>query len=92
MGQIINLESRRPQAKQTSPADGETLRLWLWSMEYDDLVGSAIAHQKLPPQELAAIIAHRLGALIAASPHSEELLAFCSMVTERVLRSKDKGA
>ena len=101
MAKIIDfaekLKKGPSKSKKKSAPDSTTLKLWYLSQEFDKLVTQGILKQNLKPEELAAMIAHRLGALIKCSENQAELVAFCTTVIERVnkdkpVKTKGKGA
>lgn len=90
MGDIIHLSDKKNnrrkktlKSKEKLP-DAQTVRLWRLSLEIDDLIKNGVVVESLPPEEIAAIIAHRLGTLIACCENSKELAKFCSNIVERM--------
>lgn len=89
MGEVIQL-SKKKQSKpigQKSKAkvpDGQTVRLWRLSMEVDDLIKKGVIHDSLSPDEIATILAHRLGTLISCCDKPEDLAKFCAHIIERM--------
>lgn len=82
----------KEKAQNPAPEpSGNTLKLWHFSLSIDKLITDAVAYEKLPPDEVAAMLAHRLGALIKASENSHELLPFCLQVIEKLNQDKKRN-
>jgi hypothetical protein len=64
--------------------DKETYLLWLFSRDVDILISKFILEHKLSAKEVAAVLAHRLGQLIAGTPDKRLLVPFCQKVIARV--------
>ncbi|KAB8033493.1 hypothetical protein [Fluviispira multicolorata] len=86
----IEIEKKREREKLNKP-DALTIKLWRLSMEIDDLIKKGVLDDSLPPDEIAAIIAHRLGTLISCSEKSVELSEFCCHIIERMNSSRVTG-
>ena len=102
MTKVIDLAARRAQGKTqgttkgntkrrpTAPhIDKETYELWTLSQDIDGLVTNAVAQKGLALEEVAAILAHRLGTLVSASQNPDKLVAFCSALLERLQGGHD---
>lgn len=95
MSNIINLAQKKKEIKEKqdlknkTALDGQTVRLWRLSMAIDDLIKQGVLDDSLPPDEIAAILAHRLGTLISCTERSEELAQFCCHIIQR-MNSKQK--
>jgi len=74
--------SRKP--KPISRIDRQTYELWMLSQDVDALIVKAVASNELNLEEVAAIVAHRLGTLIQRSEHPEKLVTFCQSLLERL--------
>jgi hypothetical protein len=73
---VLNANKKQP--------DAQTIKLWRLSMEIDDIIKKGILDESLPPDEIAAIIAHRLGSLISCCEKPTDLAKFCSNIIERM--------
>lgn len=65
-----------------------TQKLWHFSLAIDKLITEGVTYEKLSPDEVAAMLAHRLGSLIKASESSPELMSFCFNVIEKLNKHK----
>ncbi|APJ03760.1 hypothetical protein [Silvanigrella aquatica] len=90
MGNIVHLSQKKQErdqkklhAKKKQP-DAQTIRLWRLSMEIDDLIKKGVLDDSLPPDEIAAILAHRLGTLISCCEKPIDLSKFCCNIIERM--------
>lgn len=90
MGDIIHLSQKKLErdkkilnSKKKQP-DAQTVKLWRLSMEIDDLIKKGVLDDSLPPDEIAAIVAHRLGTLISCCENPIELSKFCCHIIERM--------
>lgn len=92
MGKVVDFKKRNKaptrktsQQKQTAKAPNrESVLLWQFSENVDDAIRKAVLEQNLKPEEVAAILAHRLGTLINTTEGGETLLQFCLKVIERL--------
>ncbi len=66
------------------PVNKETYQLWELSRDFDSLVTNAIVAGGIPPEEVAAVLAHRLGTLIGVTEQRDELLTFCTNLIKRL--------
>lgn len=98
MTKVIDLSAHRAEGKSRRNAkrkslaprmDKETYELWTLSQDIDSLVTNAVARKGLALEEVAAILAHRLGTLASASSHPDKLLAFCTSLLERLQGGPD---
>ncbi len=96
---VISLAERRNQKNSqqientTKPAPtSEVVKLWRLSLAMDDLIKSGVVDDQLPPDEIAAIFANRLGTLIGCCENSQELSKFCTEIIERMTCESKKGA
>ena len=78
MGKVLELKSSKPP-KVTR----DTVQLWRFSQQIDSLIQEAVVETHLSGDEVAAVLAHRLGTLIATSDNSEVLREFCERVVGR---------
>lgn len=73
--------------RNRKPESRETVLLWQLSQEFDALLQYAIVDQKLPPEEVAAMLAHRLGTLISTTDSASILTEFCNRLISRLSSS-----
>lgn len=104
MSNVVDLTSRlrkgtdkATEGKGTNPpkpprVDKDTYALWMFSQDVDTLVRHAVAATGLPVEEVAAILAHRLGTLAAASERPEALAAFCKTLLDRLVSGSDAAS
>jgi hypothetical protein len=102
MTNVIDMTARRNKKPRTAKGIGEaagapavrvdrdTYELWMLSQDVDALLLRAVAEKGLALEEVAAILAHRLGTLVGRAEHPERLLAFCQSLLER-LQGPDQG-
>ena len=97
MGDLIEFlkkKQQRSKKKQTTsskkPPDAQSIRLWRFSMEIDDLIKKGVVHDSLSPDEIAAVLAHRLGTLISCCDQPVELARFCNDIIDRLNLPKPK--
>jgi len=64
--------------------DKETYLLWMFSKDIDDLITRYMFEHHLKAHELAAILSHRLGQLVATTEKPERLEEFCQNVLRRM--------
>jgi hypothetical protein len=64
--------------------DKETYLLWMFSKDIDDLITRYMFEHHLKAHELAAILSHRLGQLVATTEQPERLEEFCQNVLKRM--------
>ena len=100
MPNVIDMQSRRKKkahkackpngqddfsGRKSAPRiDRQTYELWMLSQDVDALIVKAVASNELNLEEVAAILAHRLGTLIQRSEHPEKLVTFCRSLLERL--------
>jgi hypothetical protein len=90
MGDIVYLSQKKQDREKkaskskTKQPDAQTIKLWRLSMEIDDLIKKGVLDDSLPPDEIAAILSHRLGTLISCCEKPSELSQFCSHIIERM--------
>jgi len=97
MGKIVHLsqkklekEKKLSKDKKKIP-DAQTVRLWRFSMEIDDLIKKGVLDESLSPDEISAILAHRLGTLISCCDNPDELAKFCAHIIERMNTNCNTG-
>lgn len=87
-GKVLNLQARKDARKRKSKNGGtpekETVMLWQLSESIDDSIRFAVLDQKLKTEEVAAILAHRLGTLINLSESPEKLVEFCVQLVKNL--------
>ncbi|BBH53198.1 hypothetical protein [Fluviispira sanaruensis] len=97
MNNVVNLSHKKIQMQKKkeqellNKPDALTVKLWRFSMEIDDLITKGAINDSLPPDEIAAILAHRLGTLISCSDKSVELSEFCCHIIERMNSRRETG-
>ena len=88
MGRVINLEQKRAEKK---PPNSQTILLWKLSLEIDDIIKENVVNKDLSIDEIAAILAHRLGSLIACSPNSKKTSEFCIDLIKKLVGKSGVG-
>jgi hypothetical protein len=76
--------SQKVLRKQKPSVTKSTYNLWDFSKQIDELVTHSIVHKGLPPEEVATILAHRLGTLVGVTERRDELLTFCVALLKRL--------
>jgi uncharacterized protein (DUF305 family) len=77
--------ARVPNASDKKrPVDKETYLLWMFSKDIDAVLSKYMLEHHLKATELAAILSHRLGGLVATTEHPEKLSEFCENVMRRM--------
>lgn len=94
---VISLAEKRAlkssqQLETPALPTSEVVKLWRLSLAMDDLIKSGVIDDQLPPDEVAAIFANRLGTLIGCCENSHELAKFCMEIIERMNSESKKGA
>lgn len=87
MAKVISFDGARSKSRRgrkVRPESRETVQLWQVSQEIDAVVKEAILTRGLPPAEVAAVLAHRLGTLVAVSGNAPALTAFCETILRRL--------
>jgi chemotaxis regulatin CheY-phosphate phosphatase CheZ len=84
MDNIIELNRhRKPSA--------ETVKLYRFGCDIDAALMDGLMQQHLPVQDVAGVIAHRLGNLLHCVDKREELLALCvKIMSEQTRAEKEK--
>lgn len=78
---------------ETRTPDRESVLLWQMAQDIDAIVRHAILEKKLTSAEVAAVLAHRLGTLIALDDRSPEALSeFCCRILRRIGLGDDSGS
>lgn len=88
--QIASVVEKTPKKKGTQ-VDKETYLLWMFSKDIDMTTSRYVLEHGLKVEELATIMANRLGSLIATSEKSETLVEFCEKVVKRSLGHHGRG-
>ena len=97
MGKVLQLSQKKLEKEKKvlksirNQPDGQTVRLWRLSMEIDDLIKKGVLDYSLPPDEIAAIVAHRLGTLISCCEKPVDLSKFCCNIIERMNSNSKTG-
>ena len=86
MGNIVDFKAKAPKNSKRArrPESRETVKLWQLSQQLDALFQVAIVEQNLPAEEVAAMVAHRLGTLISTTEKSALLAQFCFRIVHRL--------
>lgn len=78
--------------KQKKMPDSRLIKMWRLSEAIDSVVHSSLK-EGVAPDEIAAIIANRLGMCLAAQGAPEPLVQYCCQVVQREAAPRDpKGA
>ena len=83
MGNVRNIKSSKVPKKISR----DTVQLWRFSQEIDEVLSRAIVETHLAPEDVAAVLAHRLGTLITMSDDPVVLTQFCQKLLERLSAS-----
>jgi hypothetical protein len=78
--------------KKKEPLNSESIKVWWISQEFDDLIRKAVLDKHIPVEELAAVMAHRLGTLLMTSERSPELTLFCMKVISKITNQPHPGS
>jgi hypothetical protein len=70
--------------KKDFAPNSETIKLWRFSLEIDEIIKSAIANYQLSTEEVAAVLANRVGHLSGFAKDPQKLSEFCQSVIERM--------
>jgi hypothetical protein len=83
----------RPDGRVDAPAPPNRGAVQLWQLSHgiDDLVRDAILQKQASVDEVAAVLAHRLGTLIATSDKAAALSDFCCQLIRRLNPGSDTG-
>lgn len=73
MGKIINFPGKMKYSSEV-----ELLKEI--SDDFDDVIISSLSEKDIDPKELAALIAHRFGSLLALAPEKAKLWKVCSKI------------
>jgi hypothetical protein len=95
MANVISLLGRKKaKTEKTAAPNARTVKLWNFSLDVDDLVTKAVSQSGLSPDEVASVLAHRLGTLIGCCEHPTELNEFCVHIIQRLQKERQhkKGA
>lgn len=88
--QRLPLRPRATKKKETMNA--ESIKLWWISQEFDELIRKAVLDKHIPVEELAAVMAHRLGNLLLVSERTPELTLFCMKIISRITNQSMSGS
>jgi hypothetical protein len=83
-GAESDVRSETPRKGKQSRVDKETYLLWMFSRDIDTLMARYMFEHNLKVQEIAAILSHRLGGLVATTENPERLEEFCQTVMRRM--------
>ncbi len=76
-------EKQLEKEKQGAPSS-EVVKLWRLSLAMDELIKSGVLDDNLSLDEIATILANRLGSLIHCTDNPKQLAQFCISVIERM--------
>lgn len=76
--------SDTPASGRKRAIDKETYLLWMFSKDIDQILARYILEHRLQARELAAVLSHRLGGLVATTENPEKLEEFCESVMRRM--------
>ena len=68
----------------SSPISKEVYVLWNLAQDIDSLLEKCVVKDGLAPEEVAAILTHRLGTLISVSPDPKKLQDFCVKLLKKL--------
>ncbi|MEY2986640.1 MAG: hypothetical protein RJB13_161 [Pseudomonadota bacterium] len=77
--------------KKKEPVNSESIKLWWISQEFDDLIRKAVIDKHIPAEELAAVMAHRLGTLLMVSERTPEMTLFCMKIISKITNQPHPG-
>jgi len=78
--------------KKDAPVNSESIKLWWISQEFDDLIRKAVIDKHIPAEELAAVMAHRLGTLLMVSERTPEMTLFCMKIISKITQQPHPGS
>ncbi|MEN9529901.1 MAG: hypothetical protein RI932_1774 [Pseudomonadota bacterium] len=84
------LKPRVNKKKETMTS--ESIKVWWISQEFDELIRKAVLDKHIPVEELAAVMAHRLGTLLMTSDRTPELTLFCMKVISKITNQPHPGS
>ncbi|MBM3381699.1 MAG: hypothetical protein FJY29_04580 [Betaproteobacteria bacterium] len=92
-----SMTSERPELKpralkKKETMSSESIKVWWISQEFDDLIRKAVLDKHIPVEELAAVMAHRLGTLLMSSERTPELTLFCMKVISKITNQPHPGS
>jgi ribosome-binding protein aMBF1 (putative translation factor) len=77
--------------KKKEAMNSESIKLWWISQEFDDLIRKAVIDKHIPAEELAAVMAHRLGTLLMVSERTPEMTLFCMKIISKITNQPHPG-
>lgn len=77
-------QEKKNKFKKNEQPSSEVIKLWRLSLAMDDLIKEGVLQDKLPPDEIATILANRLGHLIGCCENPSELAKFCTEIIKRM--------
>lgn len=80
------------EKKSKAPVNAESIKLWWISQEFDDLIRKAVIEKHIPTEELAAVMAHRLGTLLMVSERTPEMALFCMKIISKITNQPHPGS
>lgn len=83
---------KAPPKKKKAPVNSESIKLWWISQEFDDLIRKAVIDKHIPAEELAAVMAHRLGTLLMVSERTPEMTLFCMKIISKITNQPHPGS
>ena len=88
-GHKAKIQSKK---KKNEAPNSESIKLWWISQEFDDLIRKAVLDKHIPVEELAAVMAHRLGNLLMVSERTPELTLFCLKIISKITNQPNTGS
>ncbi|MEY4066443.1 MAG: hypothetical protein RIR26_2651 [Pseudomonadota bacterium] len=85
-------QTKRKTAQKKETMSSESIKLWWISQEFDVLIRKAVLDKHIPVEELAAVMAHRLGSLLMVSERTPELTLFCMKVISKITNQPKPGS
>jgi len=89
---VSRAQARPSGRKEKTPVNSESIKLWWISQEFDDLIRKAVIDKHIPAEELAAVMAHRLGTLLMVSERTPEMTLFCMKIISKITNQPHPGS
>ena len=89
-GKVLELGSRartstpKKAKRKAATINREGVLLWQFSQVVDEAITHAILEKGSKPEEVAAILAHRLGTLIDSTERADALKEFCIQLLQKL--------
>jgi hypothetical protein len=84
--------AKRKTSEKKETMNPESIKLWWISQEFDVLIRKAVLEKHIPVEELAAVMAHRLGSLLLVSERTPDLTLFCMKLISKITNQPQPGS